>query len=43
MEIRQTILKIHALTQFTESLPRGSYLRSWLEDALPQVRAGTVP
>jgi len=31
--------EIDALTQFTESLPRDSYLRPWLEDVLPQVRA----
>jgi hypothetical protein len=31
--------EIDALSQFTESLPRDSYLRPWLEDVLPQVRA----
>ena len=31
--------EIDALTAFTESLPRDSYLRPWLEDVLPQVRA----
>jgi hypothetical protein len=31
--------EINALTAFTESLPHDSYLRPWLEDVLPQVRA----
>jgi hypothetical protein len=31
--------EIDALTRFTESLPRDSYLRPWLEDVLPQVCA----
>jgi cell division septum initiation protein DivIVA len=31
--------EIDALTRFIESLPRASYLRPWLEDVLPQVRA----
>ena len=31
--------EIDALTRFTESLPCASYLRPWLEDVLPQVRA----
>jgi hypothetical protein len=31
--------EIDALTAFTESLSHDSYLRPWLEDVLPQVRA----
>jgi len=31
--------EIDALTAFIEALPHDSYLRPWLEDVLPQVRA----
>jgi hypothetical protein len=31
--------EIDALTAFTESFPHDSYLRPWLEDVLPQMRA----
>jgi hypothetical protein len=31
--------EIDSLHTYTESLPRDSYLRPWLEDVLPQVQA----
>ena len=32
-------MEIAKLEEFTASIPRDSYLRPWLEDVLPQVRA----